>query len=77
MYPYEQWSNRTVPPFRLHERFTPTAVELLPGQTTPPEMLTEADLINLMDKNGIGKSHAAFGAAARLKFILPCALSLV
>ena len=54
VYVYEQWSNRTVPQFQLHERFPPTALELVPGATTAPDMLSEADLITLMDKNGIG-----------------------
>ena len=55
VYPYEQWSNRTIPPLQLHERFVPAGLELQPGQTTAPDMLSEADLITLMDKNGIGE----------------------
>lgn len=32
----------------------PTACEMKEGQTTRPLLLTEADLVSLMDKNGIG-----------------------
>lgn len=28
---------------------------MVDGQTSPPNLLTEADLISLMDKHGIGK----------------------
>ena len=32
----------------------PTVCELREGTTTAPALLTEADLVTLMDKNGIG-----------------------
>lgn len=32
----------------------PTGLEMISGQTSPPNLLTEADLISLMDKHGIG-----------------------
>jgi len=32
----------------------PTNLEMTDGQTSPPNLLTEADLISLMDKHGIG-----------------------
>ena len=32
----------------------PSVCELREGQTTKPSLLTEADLVGLMDKNGIG-----------------------
>jgi len=32
----------------------PTICELREGATTAPSLLTEADLVGLMDKNGIG-----------------------
>lgn len=38
------------------EEYHPSEVELRDGQTTKPNLLTEADLVNLMDKNGIGQS---------------------
>lgn len=36
------------------EEFIPSVCELKEGQTTRPNHLTEADLVGLMDKNGIG-----------------------
>lgn len=32
----------------------PSVCELRDGQTSQPTLLTEADLVGLMDKNGIG-----------------------
>lgn len=32
----------------------PTRFEIIDGQTSAPNLLTEADLISLMDKHGIG-----------------------
>lgn len=54
VYPYEVRQNTDLPPLRLHERFEPTVLEMQRGETSPPQLLTEADLIALMDKNGIG-----------------------
>lgn len=33
----------------------PDVCELKEGQTSRPNLLTEADLVGLMDKNGIGE----------------------
>ena len=41
----------------------PSVCELREGQTTKPSLLTEADLVGLMDKNGIG---------AMLVFVIMC-----
>lgn len=55
IYPYEKWSDKTLPVFRENEEFMPTEIMLRESQTTPPRLLTEPELIDLMDKNGIGK----------------------
>lgn len=36
-------------------QFQPSAIEMVDGQTSPPQLLTEADLIALMEKHGIGR----------------------
>lgn len=55
VYPYENWNNSAeLPKFTVGERFEPTEAMMTEGKTTPPGYLTEADLIALMDANGIG-----------------------
>lgn len=54
MFPYEKWEGVHIPAFRVDERFIPTVCEMKEGRTTAPLLLTEADLVSLMDKNGIG-----------------------
>lgn len=54
VYTYDKWYGNEVPVFQQGETFIPTRLELVAGKTSAPSLLTEADLINLMDKNGIG-----------------------
>ncbi|KAJ3601448.1 hypothetical protein NHX12_032416, partial [Muraenolepis orangiensis] len=54
VYPYDRWSAKVIPVYERGSRFQPTAVEMVDGQTSPPQLLTEADLISLMEKHGIG-----------------------
>ncbi|KAL5524020.1 hypothetical protein ACEPAG_8193 [Sanghuangporus baumii] len=54
VYPYDKWTGKYLPHFEEGEQFMPTVCELREGQTTCPNLLTEADLVGLMDKNGIG-----------------------
>eukprot|EP01134_Creolimax_fragrantissima_P003790 CFRG3790T1 len=54
VYPYEKWNAKTIPHFHVGERFTPSTLELTEGSTESPKLLTEAELITLMDANGIG-----------------------
>jgi DNA topoisomerase IA len=57
VYPYDKWIGKEIPEFREGEEFEPTSCEMKEGQTTSPTLLTEADLVTLMDKNGIGTCH--------------------
>jgi DNA topoisomerase III len=43
-----------LPHFSENQTFRPSKLELSQGETSAPKHLTEADLISLMDKNGIG-----------------------
>ena len=54
VFPYDRWEGVHLPDFHQGETFMPSVCELREGQTTRPSLLTEADLVNLMDKNGIG-----------------------
>lgn len=56
VYPYDKWSASVLPDFQEGEVFMPSVCELKDGETTAPNLLTEADLVSLMDKNGIGES---------------------
>ena len=52
---YDKWDNTAeLPKFTVGERFEPTEAMMTEGKTSPPNYLTEADLIALMDANGIG-----------------------
>ncbi|XP_035195608.1 DNA topoisomerase 3-alpha [Oxyura jamaicensis] len=54
VYPYERWSDKVIPLYQKGSRFQPTTVEMVDGETSPPLLLSEADLIALMEKHGIG-----------------------
>uniref|UniRef100_A0A8C2XUA3 DNA topoisomerase n=1 Tax=Capra hircus TaxID=9925 RepID=A0A8C2XUA3_CAPHI len=54
VYPYDRWSDKTLPVYEEGTYFQPSTVEMVDGETSPPQLLTEADLIALMEKHGIG-----------------------
>ncbi|KAJ4144735.1 hypothetical protein LMH87_003606 [Akanthomyces muscarius] len=55
VYVYEKWNDTAeLPKFTAGEQFVPTEAMMTEGKTGPPSYLTEADLIALMDANGIG-----------------------
>lgn len=54
VYPYDHWSDKLLPVYEQGFRFQPSTVEMVDGETSPPQLLTEADLIALMEKHGIG-----------------------
>ncbi|GAA5937946.1 hypothetical protein JCM1841_005033 [Sporobolomyces salmonicolor] len=54
VYIYDKWTGNHLPDFQPGEQFEPDELELKEGMTTQPNLLTEADLVSLMDKNGIG-----------------------
>lgn len=57
VYPYENWSDKQMHNYEQGQTFQPTTLELTDGETSPPKLLTEADLIALMEKHGIGNDH--------------------
>lgn len=55
VYPYDKWeSSQQLPTFTVGETFEPTEAKMVDGKTSPPNYLTEPELIGLMDANGIG-----------------------
>lgn len=52
--PYERWTSTPIPDFTKGEKFIPSSLRMEESKTTAPKLLTESDLITLMDKNGIG-----------------------
>lgn len=54
VYPYETWSAKEIHAYQEGQIFRPTSIEKVSGETSAPNLLTEADLIALMDKHGIG-----------------------
>ncbi|KAI9102732.1 DNA topoisomerase [Phlyctochytrium arcticum] len=54
VYPYDRWSEHTIPNFIEGEQIIPAQILMESGQTTAPELISEADLIGIMEKSGIG-----------------------
>ncbi|KAL9705942.1 hypothetical protein quinque_009460 [Culex quinquefasciatus] len=54
VYPYDRWNSKEIHAYQMGNTFEPTELGLHEGSTTAPNMLTEADLIALMEKHGIG-----------------------
>ncbi|XP_035205425.1 DNA topoisomerase 3-alpha-like, partial [Stegodyphus dumicola] len=53
VYPYERWNAKVIGEYSPNEVFQPSSIEMTEGETSAPELLTEADLIGLMEKHGI------------------------
>lgn len=66
VYVYDKWNGNHLPEFQVNERFQPDELDLREGRTTQPALLTEADLVSLMDKNGIGAQLWSLPAPSRL-----------
>lgn len=54
VYIYERWTGREIHNYERGQRFEPTSIEMTEGQTSAPNLLTEPELITLMEKHGIG-----------------------
>lgn len=53
MYNYENWDDSYLPEFKIGDKLKPI-ITLTESSTSPPKLLSESDLISLMDKTGIG-----------------------
>ena len=54
VYIYDKWTETNLPNLTLNQKFMPTELLMKEGKTSAPSLLTEADLIATMDRNGIG-----------------------
>ena len=54
VYTYDKWNTNEIIAAEVNEFIRPKSVLVKNGQTTAPPLLSEADLISTMDKNGIG-----------------------
>ena len=52
VYTYDKWSDKEILNYSDVREFQPTSIDILDSSTEPPRLLTEADLIALMDKHG-------------------------
>ncbi|KAJ5487578.1 hypothetical protein N7530_001878 [Penicillium desertorum] len=68
VYVYDKWeSSQQLPNFERGELFEPTEANIFDGKTTPPNYLTEPELIGLMDANGIGTDATMAEHIAKIK----------
>ncbi|XP_067213930.1 DNA topoisomerase 3-alpha isoform X3 [Linepithema humile] len=54
VYIYDKWNNKQIHSYEQGQVFRPTSIDMVEEKTSPPSLLTEAELIALMDKHGIG-----------------------
>ncbi|KAI1724598.1 DNA topoisomerase domain-containing protein [Ditylenchus destructor] len=54
VYKYDKWTDKTLPDYRMNQIISKFTVSIANGWTEAPKLLSEADLIALMDKHGIG-----------------------
>lgn len=68
VYVYDKWeSSQQLPNFLQGELFEPTEAMMFDGKTSPPNYLTEPELIALMDANGIGTDATMAEHIAKVK----------
>ena len=68
VYVYDKWeSSQKLPNFQKGELFEPTEAKIFEGKTSPPNYLTEPELIGLMDANGIGTDATMAEHIAKIK----------
>jgi DNA topoisomerase III len=76
--PWERWSDRNIPAFAVGQEFVPSSLLMTSGGTEPPPLLSESDLIALMDKSGIGTDATIAEHIKKIQVCesIPCAYIL-
>nr|HML25616.1 DNA topoisomerase [Methanomethylovorans sp.] len=59
VYPFETKNDKFLPDVQVNEEVKVKKLENIASKTTPPKHLTEAELLTLMDKHGIGTKATA------------------
>ncbi|KAL3117990.1 hypothetical protein niasHT_005233 [Heterodera trifolii] len=68
VYPFEKWADKELPMYRNGQPLPNFQIRMANLSTQPPPLLTEADLIALMDKKGIGTDATHAEHIERIKF---------
>lgn len=54
IYTYDNWYGNHLPKVNVNDEYEPKTLNLVISKTSPPNFLSESELISAMDKNGIG-----------------------
>jgi DNA topoisomerase-3 len=54
VFTYDRWSDCTIPKFEHNQMIVPTSIDMVESKTVAPNLLSEHELISLMDSNQIG-----------------------
>ena len=86
IYPFDTWKSVEIADFTENEEIKNIDCKMINGRTTAPQLLTEADLIGLMDTHGIGTDATMHDHISKIlyrkyvenssKFIIPTSLGL-
>lgn len=50
VYVYDKWTDKNIPVFTQGEKIMPTSLMMHEGTTSPPSLMSEPELIEIMDK---------------------------
>ncbi|KAK4046311.1 DNA topoisomerase [Microbotryomycetes sp. JL221] len=83
VYVFDQWNENNLPQFELNQIYELSNLEIKKGQTSQPNLLTEADLVSLMDKNGIehiqkiiDRNYVMKQKQGQIEFLIPSTLGI-
>ncbi|KAJ1977932.1 DNA topoisomerase 3-alpha [Dimargaris xerosporica] len=67
VYPYEKWTDSAIPVYHRGDVFEPTSLDMTEGSTTAPLLLSEPELIEKMEKHGIGTDATIHDHIAKIQ----------